>query len=95
VLGVEVVEEERRASPDPGDGVKPPPRQAQDPVPVAIGLSLTAAHEDVEGGGGERGRRIPGCPPRPGVGSCSPAGRRRGEVRDRSPWWRLESSSDV
>jgi hypothetical protein len=46
VLGVEVAEEERRASPDPGDSVKPPPRQAQDPVPVAIGLSRAAAHED-------------------------------------------------
>jgi hypothetical protein len=57
VLGVEVVEEEHRASPDPGDGVKPPLRQAQDPVPVAIGLSLAAAHEDVCvcGGGGGSG----------------------------------------
>lgn len=47
VLGVEVVEEERGAAPDPGDGVQPPPRQAQHPVPEALGPGLAAAHEDV------------------------------------------------
>lgn len=46
VLRVEVVEEEPRAAPDSGDSVQPPPRQAQHPVPEALGLRRAAADED-------------------------------------------------
>lgn len=45
-LGVGIVEEERRAAPDPGDGVQPPPGKAQNLVTEAIGLRLSAAQED-------------------------------------------------
>jgi hypothetical protein len=86
---IEAVEEGRRAWPGLGDSVKPPPQQAQDPVPIAIGLSRAVAHEDEprRWGSGDGGSLVvllvPAC-----TGSCSPAGRRRGEVRDRSPWWK-------
>jgi hypothetical protein len=58
-------------------------------VPIAIGLSRAVAHEDEprRWGSGDGGSLVvllvPAC-----TGSCSPAGRRRGEVRDRSPWWK-------
>ena len=60
---VEVVEEDRRAAPDSGDGVQPPARQAEHPVPVAFGLRRAVAHKDEPRrrgsggvGGGSRGR---------------------------------------
>ena len=60
---VEVVEEDRRAAPDPRDRVQPPARQAEHPVPVAFGLRCAVAHKDEprrrgsgSGGGGSRGR---------------------------------------
>lgn len=60
VLDVGVVEEERRASLDPGYGVQPPPRQAQHPVPVAVRFRRAAAHEDEarRRGSWRRGSRV-------------------------------------
>jgi hypothetical protein len=42
VPGVEVVEEERGAPPDPGDGGQPPPRLAHHPARVALRLRRPA-----------------------------------------------------
>ena len=61
VSGVEVGEEYPRTAPDLVDVVEPPPRQAQHPVPEALGLRRAAAHEDEPGrrrrGGGARAGR--------------------------------------